>query len=87
MRVWITKYALTQGVFIKEADVEADNGRSRAIVRGGAFGIEIFHGKDFQKTREDAILDVTRRINAAKVSARKKLAALDAIDPSSIVPE
>lgn len=68
MKVWITKYALTQGIFEKEAK-ECDRPGMISIDEG--YGCVYFHdeGKDWCRTRESAI-------KRAEEMRQKKIASL-----------
>jgi hypothetical protein len=56
MRVWITKYALTQGILEKEADICKTVSGDMIEIQGTRFA-EYYHGKgrDWHLTKEDAI--------------------------------
>lgn len=79
MKVWITKYALTQGMF--EADVElerADSGRGPSMVvlrgeRDGGTVIAYFHGegREWHRTKSGA-LDRCEALRQMKIEALEK---------------
>jgi hypothetical protein len=70
MRVWITKYALTTGVF-EVADAELFANDSAVTWKSKEGYSQYAHGKDWHRTREDAF---TR----AEEMRVKKIAALEA---------
>jgi hypothetical protein len=53
MRVWITKYALTTGVF-EVADAELFANNSAVTWKSKEGYSQYAHGKDWHRTREDA---------------------------------
>lgn len=82
MKVWITKYALTAGVFGTEA-VQPVSGRM-VVVKArpgcGSNGVEYFHGRDWHTSHSDAI-DQAEDMRDAKIkSLRKQIAKLEALE-------
>lgn len=74
MKVFITKYALTTGIFA--ADVEdCGNGMVREAVRFGSF----FHGKEWHLTREAAIKHAEVMRLKKVHSLNKQIAKLEAL--------
>jgi hypothetical protein len=66
MKVWITKYALTSGIFEAEATPMTNCKGGISIKR---YLTEHFHGKDWHLTREEAII-------RAKEMQQKKVSSL-----------
>ncbi len=69
-KVWLTKYALTQGVFLKDVedcgdDMVADRGKYTACYHG--------EGRDWHRTRESALRRVEEMRAAAIKAAKRKL--------------
>jgi hypothetical protein len=54
MIVWITKYALTQGIFRADAEVTLDLPNMATIYHPGGLSAH-FHGKDWHTTEADAL--------------------------------
>ena len=86
IRAWVTKYALTTGVFVVDAEVCADVSDTMiAFRRHGSSWDEYAHGKDWHRTREDAMVRV-EEMRAKKIkSLEQQLATLKALSP--VVPE
>lgn len=53
MKAWITKYALTSGIFEAEGSVTRQGGFRGRPVQGGLD--QYFYGADFHLTKEEAI--------------------------------
>lgn len=71
MKIWITKYWETDGIY--SVDAEIANGRAR--VAGHSY-----LRKEWAETYDEAVLQVQSKIEAKRKSIAKKLAALDAYD-------
>jgi hypothetical protein len=77
MKVWVTKYALSSGVFESEAEIcsSVDKGMIR-VTREGRYP-EYFHGdgKEWHRTRESVMKRVeemkTKKIASLKKSIKK----------------
>lgn len=74
MDVWITKYALTSGVFV--ADVERCESINPKMVSGfGRFRGQYYHKPDWHETEDEALARVREmivsRIGSLKASIRK----------------
>lgn len=82
--VYITKYALTTGVYSAEADVNGDMAVQRAKGSGYA---QYLHGKDWHLT-EDEALDRAEEMRIAKLKSLfkqiKKISALKLTIKSSL---
>lgn len=68
-RIYVTKYALTTGVFTREADIVADG--KTAVVRSQY--TQFFHGTEFHFTEDAARADFERRKKAKLESLRKSV--------------
>jgi hypothetical protein len=80
MKVWITKYALTKGIIVAEAEkCNAGWLAKSAMVewRGGMNGIEFFHGRDWHMTLEGALVRVKQMIDVKRKSLAKQAAKLE----------
>lgn len=69
MKVWITKYALTEGILEKEAKDEHDGCVS---VREGGF-TSYFHGKDWHIDRKMAALRAENMRTKRLIALAKKV--------------
>ncbi|HGK4675219.1 TPA: hypothetical protein ACJ2WV_004520 [Kluyvera georgiana] len=67
-KIYVTKYALTAGAFITDAEIK-DGGRF-AVYCHGSFPAYAY-GKDFWLTEEEALADCERR-RAAKIASIEK---------------
>lgn len=81
-KVWVTKYALTSGVFIKRAEIEG----GMAAVEGGFCGRAHYHGSDWHRTRAAAIARVQEMRDAELKRLEKKRLALLMLDVEKVVP-
>jgi hypothetical protein len=80
VKAYITKYALTAGVYLADGEV-AETSDSMFVVRGKQGG-EYFHGEglDWHRTWEPA-LDRAKEMRANKlVSLRKQIAKLESLE-------
>ena len=80
MKVFVTKYALTQGILEKEGDI-ASTCADMLIVPGDRFG-GYFHGegKDWHRTLEGA-KDRAREMQTLKIiSLKKSLKKIEALE-------
>ena len=73
MKIWVTKYALTRGVFTEEAEVK-DN---MAVVAHRGRMADYYHGTDWHPAAELAELFVREMMRRKRASLEKQLAALD----------
>lgn len=72
--VWITKYALTEG--IQTARAERCKGNEDMIRAGGGY----FHRSDWHCSEADALARVTQMLQGQRKSVAKKLAKLDKLE-------
>lgn len=68
-KIYVTKYALTAGIFSVEAKI-SDGIKMASYKQPGAYFTETAHGKDFHLTKEDAL-------SRAEEMRIKKLQSLD----------
>jgi hypothetical protein len=72
MKVWITKYALTSGVFTREVDEPTDHDPGTIVDRSsGCHDIYNVHGRDWHRTREGALARAVE-MRAAKIKSLGK---------------
>jgi hypothetical protein len=84
VKVWITKYALTSGVFTRE--VEEPNDGSPAMIHDDSSGyMACYYGHDWHRTRRDAIERVSKMREAKIASLTRSLRKI--IDQPIEVPE
>jgi len=80
MKVWITKYALTKGVY--EANVEVSKTSDGVVIHRvtGCFPL-FFHGegKDWHRTEDSALARAEKMRSAKLTLLRKQLAAIEAL--------
>lgn len=75
MKIWVTKYALTDGVYVCEGEIS----NNMAVVEweGGLNGKAYFHGQDFH-VREDAAKERVRAmVESKRKSIKKQLSRLE----------
>lgn len=72
MRVYVTKYALTKGVIVR--DVETTHIDSLVTERSTCM---CYHRPDWHETRAEAEAQVAKMIDARRKSLAKQLAALE----------
>lgn len=53
MKVWITKYAISKGIYEADADVEMDKGMCTVRLEG--FWPQYFHGNDWHTDKQAAV--------------------------------
>jgi hypothetical protein len=75
MKIWVLKYALTQGVRVCKGEV--DNKMAIVDWPGGLNGKAYFHGKDFQLSAEAAKARYREMIAAKQKSLVKQLDRLE----------
>jgi len=68
-KIYVTKYALTSGIFSAEAKI-SDDRKMASYKQPGAYFTETAHGNDFHLTKEDAL-------SRAEEMRIKKLQSLD----------
>lgn len=73
MKIWITKYALTNGIREAEGTGVSDG---MASVRGPHL-TEYYHGRDWHKTREAAVARAEEMRTAKIASLQKSIAKLE----------
>ena len=76
--VWITKYALTQGIF--KAEVEDCFDTAPDMVHHVGTPMTYYYGNNWHRTREDAVERVRVMIKSAREALDKKRAKLDALE-------
>ena len=74
MKIWISKYALTEGLIEKEGDDMGDS-----IMKVGSMQYLHGEGREWHRTRESAAARAEVMRKAKIVSVRKQLARLEAM--------
>lgn len=74
---WITKYALSQGVFVERVEQCKTDGMVHKV--GAAFQT-FYHGKDWHRTEAGAAARVRVMVAAKRKALAKQAARLDALD-------
>lgn len=73
-KIYVTKYALTEGPFTVDAQVKYDGSMASYTVKGYR---NYAHGKDFWLTEEEAMADCERRRQAKIKSIEKQKSKLE----------
>lgn len=75
MKVWITKYALTQGIFEAEAEVIEDG----TVRVRQEFIVSYYHkeGRDWHKTKESAVAKAEEMRKKKIASLKKQIEKLE----------
>lgn len=79
MKIYVTKYALTKGIYTAEADV---NDRGFAVVKGARFHLDTYlhgEGREWCRTEADAISVAEKMRDKAIKDAERKIAKLKAM--------
>jgi hypothetical protein len=76
MKVWITKYALTQGILEREADPLNPEYPNMIRVKNG-ISFAHYHGKDWHPTLEEARCRVRLMLAKKRASLEHQLSQLD----------
>jgi hypothetical protein len=79
-KVWVTKYALTSGVIVAEADISHDMATFRTE---GGFTVH-FHGEDWHASKESAEVRFMKMIEAKRKSLQKQIKKLDALEAAGM---
>ena len=78
MKVWVTKYALSQGIY--SADVEETSSLGLVVQRqeNGSYPM-YYHeeGRDWHRTEEAAVIKANKMVTDKIVSLRKQVAKLE----------
>ena len=74
--VWITKYALTVGIECVQAHVCKDVSTSMIVYTNGTYS-NYAHGKDWHRTKDEAIYRAEMMKEAKIASLKKKIANLE----------
>ena len=80
MKIWVTQYALTEGVRVREGTVSCDGKMATVKWPGGLNGVLYLHGKDFQLSEEAAKKRFADMIAAKRKSLAKQIKKLDALE-------
>jgi hypothetical protein len=75
MKVWITKYALNQGVFEREVEVCLDVSDKLVRTTDGTY-VDRYHKPHWHTTREAAVAQAEKMLARKIASAEKALAKL-----------
>lgn len=77
MRVIVTKYATTSGIKVREGEISNPETMFQCNDKGTGAYREYFHGNDWHRSADDAVLDVEKRFSRKRKSLQKKLSDLD----------
>lgn len=78
IKAWVTRYALTTGVELVDAEVCHDI-NSRMISYNNEHGLQHAHGDDWHRTRKAALAQADKMRKARIASLRKSIAKLEAM--------
>lgn len=79
MKVWITKFALTSGILEKEAEICHSINDEMIKITTDHNGLgEYYHGKDWHKTREEAVIQANDMVARKIQTVEKQLNKLKA---------
>lgn len=78
MKVWITKYALTEGIY--EAEAEDCFDVSPTMIKVKDEYINYFHGNDWHRTREGAISRANEMKTKRIASLKKQIAKVETLE-------
>lgn len=76
MKVWITKYALSMGIYEREAKEPPDRGHVVAIEPEAPNGWTMYHHADWWKSRKDALARAEYMRTSRIASLEKQIAKL-----------
>jgi len=75
MKVWVSKYALTDGIEEADAKPYTNAGYVNAGAAGRHYALKL--GEDAHETREAAVADAEKRRTARIASLRRQIARLE----------
>ena len=78
-RVWISKYALTKGVFAIDATSQPDIGNGRMVSDENSRYQTCYHGGDWHRTQEAALEQAEKMRKAKITSLKKQIVKLEAL--------
>ncbi len=76
---WITKYALSQGVFVKRVEVCTETSLDMVETVGDKY-LGLYHRPDWHRTEEEAVARVRVMVAAKRKALAKQSARLDALE-------
>lgn len=82
MKVYITKYALTKGIFQCDGEVSKEYPQMFSVDENklkGFLNTQYFHKPYWHETREDAVVHANQMVKKALASAWKRVRKLEAI--------
>ena len=79
IKVWVTRYALTDGIWIGEADIYAESPNMIGFYREKPIGLLYVFGNDWHRTEEAAIRRAEEMRTRKIASLRKQIAKLEAL--------
>ncbi len=79
MKVYVTKYALSEGIREVECLRQDDNGLVKVSWPGAVGGWALFSKNDWAETKERAIAQADKKRSAKIASVKRQLAKLEAM--------
>lgn len=80
MKVWVTKYALTKGIFEVEIRKEPSTDGYVSFQRDGHSCVDYFHGQEWWPDRERAVIRARVMRDAKLKRLRKEIIKLEAME-------
>ena len=78
VRVWITKYALSDGILVVDGTVHHSTS-STMLTWGGEFNSRYAHGNEWHRTQEAAIARAEEMRKAKIASLRRRIEKMEAL--------
>ena len=85
MRLYVTKYALSKGILIVDAEV-SDDFPNVASIKVGLGGSNHFYGNEWHTSPEGALIQAEKMLVAKIASVRRKLHKLEKMTITIPVP-
>lgn len=79
MKVWITKYALTEGIYETKAEDCFDISPTMISAKEDGW-IKCFHGNEWHRTREGAVSHANEMKTKRIASLKRQLAKVEALE-------
>ena len=77
MKIWITKYALAQGILEKEGNLFMDDPILACVLAHDNLITAYYHQKEWHTTREEAVIEANRMKEKRLVQLKKQIIRLE----------
>jgi len=87
---WITKYALTQGIFSVEAEVCSEISEKMIKELKSGFSADVsgtYHKPDWHETKKDAVIQAEKMRTAKIASLKKSIAKIEKLSFEAMVQD